>query len=58
MGLRYATRLMLVFLGYAKQYLPIHAFIMGLEECGVTISTLNGPSAPVVDDSFGILVEF
>jgi hypothetical protein len=49
---------MLVFLGYAKQYLPIHAFIMGLEECGVTISTLNGPSAPVVDDSFGILVEF
>jgi len=49
---------MLIFLGYATHYLSTHAFIMELEECGVTISTSNGPSAPVVDDSFGALAEF
>jgi hypothetical protein len=57
MGLRYATRLMLIFLGYAKQYLHTHAFIMKLEACGVTISISNEPIAPVIDDGFGVLVE-
>jgi len=49
---------MLIFLGYAKHYLPTHAFNMEFEECGETISTSNRPSAPVIDDSFGVLVEF
>jgi len=41
-----------------QTYLPTHAFVMELEACGVTISTSNGPSAPVIDDRFGVLVEF
>jgi hypothetical protein len=57
MDILHGFEMMLIFLGYAK-HLSTHAFVMELEECGVTISTSNGPSAPVVHDSFGVLVEF
>jgi hypothetical protein len=50
--------MLIFFEDYAKHYLSTHAFIMELEECGVTISTSNGLSVPAVDDSFGVLVEF
>jgi len=41
------------------QTIPAYTcFHYEVRECAVTISTSSGPSAPVVGNSFGVLVEF